>query len=58
MFIRGKAVSSKAIELFSLMKDVLTDANLGNQKRVLEMLKESKARYVPPSLPPSLLLPD
>lgn len=25
--------------------DVLTDANLGNQKRVLEMLKESKARF-------------
>ncbi|GAB5036284.1 zinc metalloprotease pitrilysin subfamily a, partial [Nannochloropsis oceanica] len=45
MFIRGKAVASKATELFSLIKDVLTDANLGNQKRVLEMLKESKARY-------------
>lgn len=24
---------------------MLTDANLGNQKRVLEMLKESKARF-------------
>lgn len=45
MFVRGKAVASKAGELFELMHAVLTDANLDNQKRVLEMLKEAKARY-------------
>lgn len=44
MFVRGKAVASKAGELFELMHEVLTDANLDNQKRVLEMLKEAKAR--------------
>jgi presequence protease len=45
VFLRGKATTSKAPELFDLMLQVLTDANLDNQKRVLEMLRESKARY-------------
>jgi len=44
-FLRGKAVESKVGELFSIMNEVLTDANLDNQKRVIEMLKESKARF-------------
>lgn len=45
IFVRGKAVSDKVGDLFEIIHDVLTDANLDNKKRVLEMLKESKARY-------------
>ena len=44
LFIRGKAVQDKIPELLNIMIDVLTDCNFGNQQRILEMLKESKAR--------------
>jgi hypothetical protein len=40
--IRGKAVTEKVPSMFDLMKAVLTDSNLGNQKRAVEMLRESK----------------
>ncbi|CAM9175968.1 unnamed protein product, partial [Ascophyllum nodosum] len=43
-FLRGKAVADKAPNMFSIMYDVITDANLDSQQRVVEMLKESKAR--------------
>ena len=41
---RGKAVFDKISTLFDIVKEVLVDANLGNQKRAVEMLKESKVR--------------
>ncbi|CAM9808892.1 unnamed protein product, partial [Discosporangium mesarthrocarpum] len=44
LFIRGKAVTAKVPQMMSIMFDVLTDANLDSQQRVVEMLKESKAR--------------
>ena len=43
LFLRGKAVGGKADDLFDLARDVLMTARLDNQKRVIEMLKESKA---------------
>lgn len=42
--IVGKAVYDKIPALVGLMRDVLLTANLGNQKRAVEMLKESKVR--------------
>lgn len=39
-----KAVSDKVPAMLSIMFDVLTDANLDSQQRVVEMLKESKVR--------------
>ncbi|CAN0127407.1 unnamed protein product [Ectocarpus sp. 6 AP-2014] len=44
LFLRGKAVSDKVSDMLSIMFDVMTDANLDSQQRVVEMLKESKAR--------------
>eukprot|EP01084_Bolivina_argentea_P177645 307161_1 len=44
LFIKGKAMSDKAPELFSVMHSVLTDSKLDSQQRAVEMLKESKAR--------------
>ena len=43
-FLRGKATAEKIPSLFNIMKMVLLDSNLGNQKRAIEMLKETKAR--------------
>jgi hypothetical protein len=40
--IRGKATTEKVPAMFELMTKVLTDANLDNQKRAVEMLRESK----------------
>jgi hypothetical protein len=40
--LRGKAVTDKVPTMFNLMKEVLTDSNLNNQKRAVEMLRESK----------------
>jgi hypothetical protein len=44
LMVKGKATSDKTTELFDIMKLILTDARLDSQKRVIEMLKESKAR--------------
>jgi len=44
LFLRGKATSEKASNLFSIMKLVLTDARLDSQSKVIEMLKEKKAQ--------------
>ena len=44
LLIRGKAVKQHLPVLFELFTDILLSANLGNQKRALEMLRESKAR--------------
>uniref|UniRef100_A0A7S2FA16 Peptidase M16C associated domain-containing protein n=1 Tax=Octactis speculum TaxID=3111310 RepID=A0A7S2FA16_9STRA len=44
LFVRGKAVASSSEDLFDIVTDILTGAQLNNQKRVVEMLKESKAR--------------
>jgi len=44
--MRGKATHERAGDLFSLMSDILTHADFASsQTRVVEMLKESKARY-------------
>jgi Zn-dependent M16 (insulinase) family peptidase len=40
--LRGKAVRDKIPTLLELIYDVLSDANLGNQKRAIEILKEKK----------------
>ena len=46
LVLRGKATHENAGHLFGLMSDVLTDADFAaSEKRVIEMLKESKARY-------------
>lgn len=42
--VRGKAVYDKIGNLLDLVSEVLFDANLSNQKRAVEMLKESKVR--------------
>jgi Zn-dependent M16 (insulinase) family peptidase len=44
LIIRGKATSEKADKLFSLMKLILTEANLDSRARAIELLKESKSR--------------
>jgi Zn-dependent M16 (insulinase) family peptidase len=44
LFLRGKATPEKVDELFSIMKLMLTDARLDSKAKVIEMLKESKAR--------------
>jgi Zn-dependent M16 (insulinase) family peptidase len=44
LVIQGKATSEKINELLSIFKLVLTDANLDSPKKLLEVLKESKAR--------------
>jgi presequence protease len=42
--IRGKSTVEKIPLLFDIMKDILLDANLNNQKRAIEILKETKVR--------------
>jgi Zn-dependent M16 (insulinase) family peptidase len=42
--VRGKATKDKIPVLFDIIKDVLLDSNLGNQRRAVEMLKETKVR--------------
>lgn len=44
MLIQGKATSEKVDELFSIMNLILTDSKLDSQKKVIEMLKESRSR--------------
>ena len=44
LMIRGKATSDKTDKLFSLMKLILTEANLDSKTRIVEMLKEEKSR--------------
>lgn len=44
LMIRGKATADKIPTLFELFQEILLNANLDNQKRALEMLKESKIR--------------
>lgn len=44
LVITGKATSTKTDELFSIFNSILTDANLDSQKKVVEMLKETKTR--------------
>lgn len=41
---RGKAVADKVPVLFTLISDILLTADFSNQKRAIELLKESKAR--------------
>ena len=43
VFLRGKSTADKADELFGLFFDILTDANLDSQSRIVEMLKETKS---------------
>ena len=42
--ITGKATSDNVDELFSIFNLIMTDANLDSQKKVVEMLKETKSR--------------
>lgn len=44
LFVRGKATADRTEELFSIFQLILTEANLDSQSKVVEMLKESKAR--------------
>jgi presequence protease len=44
LFLKGKATSDNTDELFTLMKTILTEARFDSQSRVIELLKESKAR--------------
>merc|ERR1712113_300366 len=41
--IQGKATSDKIGEMLSIFKLILTESNLDSQKKVIEMLKETKA---------------
>eukprot|EP01034_Spumella_vulgaris_P030846 gene30846-38127_t len=43
LLLRGKAVSDKVPILFDLFGDILLNARLDNQKRAIEILKESKS---------------
>lgn len=43
--VRGKAVSSKADRLLGLMAEVVSTPNLDDQRRVVEMLKETVAGF-------------
>jgi Zn-dependent M16 (insulinase) family peptidase len=43
IMFKGKATSDKIGELFSIMSLLLTDSKLDSQKKVIEMLKETKA---------------
>ena len=48
--LRGKATHERASDLFSLMGDILTNADFGySQTRVVEMLKESRLATSPHS---------
>lgn len=44
LVIRGKSTEDKVDYLFNLMQEVLLNSNLNNQKRAVEMLRESKVR--------------
>merc|ERR1712194_500076 len=44
LFLKGKATNDKTDELLSIMKLILTEANIDSQSKVIEMLKESKSR--------------
>jgi presequence protease len=44
LIMKGKATSDKTDELFSLMKTILTEARFDSRNRVIEILKEDKAR--------------
>eukprot|EP00600_Ochromonadales_sp_CCMP1393_P015327 CAMPEP_0175034098 /NCGR_PEP_ID=MMETSP0005-20121125/22411_1 /TAXON_ID=420556 /ORGANISM="Ochromonas sp., Strain CCMP1393" /LENGTH=1034 /DNA_ID=CAMNT_0016294879 /DNA_START=271 /DNA_END=3375 /DNA_ORIENTATION=+ len=44
LMIRGKAVSDNVPLLFELFGEILQNADFSNQKRAVEMLKESKVR--------------
>ena len=44
LVVKGKATSEKTGTLFDLMKLVLTDAKFDSQAKVIEILKEKKAR--------------
>jgi hypothetical protein len=44
LIMKGKATSEKMEKLFSLMKTILTDARFDSQSRVIEILKEDKAK--------------
>ena len=44
LFIRGKATRDRTEDLFSIYKLILTEANLDSQTKVLEILRESKAK--------------
>lgn len=44
LLVRGKATGDKVDELFALFQEILLNAKLDNQKRAIEMLKESKIR--------------
>jgi Zn-dependent M16 (insulinase) family peptidase len=44
LFIKGKSTSDEAGELFSIFNLILNEANLDSEKKVIEMLKETKAR--------------
>jgi hypothetical protein len=44
LVIKGKATSDKTDKLFDLYRLILTDAKLDSQKKVIEMLRESRSR--------------
>jgi presequence protease len=44
LIINGKATSDNTDELFALMKTILTEARFDSRNRVIEILKEDKAR--------------
>ena len=44
LIMKGKATSEKTDKMFSLMKTILTDARFDSRNRVIEILKEDKAR--------------
>lgn len=44
LILRGKATTDNVDELFTLLKTILTESRFDSQSRVIELLKESKAR--------------
>jgi Zn-dependent M16 (insulinase) family peptidase len=44
LVVKGKATSEKTGMLFDLMHLILTDAKLDSKSRIIEILKENKAR--------------
>jgi Zn-dependent M16 (insulinase) family peptidase len=42
--LTGKSTKDKIPQLFDLFHEILCEAQLDNQKRAVEMLKESKSR--------------
>jgi len=45
LVLRGKATLDKTDDLLALMADILANADFSQHQRMIEMLKESKARY-------------